>query len=315
MKPQRRSAPCGRDHGCRRGELRRSDAYEHPDLFWGLKGGGGNFGVVTSLEFALYPLTTVYGGGLYYPVERATEILDLYRQWNVELPDEITTSVTFLNFPHLPELPEPLRGRSVITMRACYCGDPPEQGGELLRPWRELVQPLFDSFRTMPYREMDVISMDPVDPLGAYTHVELLRELSPEGIETLVEIAGVDSDSPLMMLELRQLGGALVHPPADLSPVGPGDSQFTMTGIGVTPTPEVARRVQAYLGYVAETMRPYETGATYVNFLELDGATPERVRAAYSPDDWERLVALKKRYDPDNVLRFNRNIPPSLARE
>ncbi|MDP8947694.1 MAG: FAD-dependent oxidoreductase [Actinomycetota bacterium] len=267
------------------GELLRVSPYEHQDLFWGLKGGGGNFGVVTSLEFALYPLTTVYGGNLFYPVERAPEVLELYSRWVETLPDEMTTAVAFMNIPPLPMIPEPLRGGSFVSVRGCYCGDPPEAGEELLGPWREFGEPLVDTFGVMPYREMDMISMDPVDPIGAYTHIELLGELSPEAIAKLVEVAGVDSNSPLILLELRHLGGALERPPADLSPIGRRNSKFTMEGVGATPTPEVARAVQAHLAYVAEEMRPYETGATYVNFLELDGATPERVRAAYSPED------------------------------
>jgi hypothetical protein len=293
------------------GELRRVSAYEYPDLFWGLKGGGGNFGVVTSLEFALYPLTTVYGGDLFYPMERAPEVLDLFSRWVETLPDEVTAAVTFLNIPPIPEIPEPLSGGSFISVRGCYCGEPPEAGEELLRPWRDFGEPVVDTFRVMSYREMDMISMDPVDPIGAYTHVEMLGDLTPEAIDTLVEVAGVDSGSPLIQLELRRLGGALTRPPADLSPIGRRDSKYTMQGVGATPAPEVAQTVQAHLAYVAEAMSPYKTGATYINFLELDGASPERVRAAYSPEDWERLVELKDRYDPDNLFRFNRNIPPS----
>jgi FAD/FMN-containing dehydrogenase len=293
------------------GELRRVSAYEYPDLFWGLKGGGGNFGVVTSLEFALYPLMTVYGGNLFYPMERASEVLDLFSRWVETLPDEATAAVTFLNIPPIPEIPEPLSGGSFISVRGCYCGESPEAGEELLRPWRDFGEPVVDTFRVMSYREMDMISMDPVDPIGAYTHVEMLGDLTPEAIDTLVEVAGVDSGSPLIQLELRRLGGALTRPPADLSPIGRRDSKYTMQGVGATPAPEVAQAVQAHLAYVAEAMSPYKTGATYINFLELDGASPERVRAAYSPEDWERLVELKDRYDPDNLFRFNRNIPPS----
>jgi FAD/FMN-containing dehydrogenase len=131
----------------------------------------------------------------------------------------------------------------------------------------------------------------------------------------LVNMAGAGSNSPLIMLELRHLGGALARLPADLSPMGRRDSKFLMFGAGATPTPEVAQAVQVNLVRLAEEMRPYETGATYVNFLEFGGATPERVRAAYAPEDWERLVELKDRYDPQNLFRFNRNIPPSSARE
>jgi len=224
-----------------------------------------------------------------------------------------------MNFPPVPELPEPLRGGSFISVRGCYCGEPVEAGEELLRPWREFGEPLVDTFGVMPYRQMDMISMDPLDPLGFYTHVELLHELSPEAIEKLVELAGVDSESPLAMLELRQLGGALARTSADLSPIGRRDSQFIMFGLGISPTPEatpeVAQRVHEHLARLAEEMRPYETGATYVNFLELGDWTPERTQTAYSPEDWERMVGLKNRYDPDNLFRFNRNILPSSAQE
>src|ERR687889_2902145 len=301
------------------GELLRVSALEHPDLFWGLKGGGGNFGIVTSLEFALYPLTAVFGGNLFYSLEQTAEVLDLYVRWVETLPDEMTTAIAFMNFPPVPELPEPLRGGSFISVRGCYCGEPVEGGEELLRPWREFGEPLVDTFGVMPYQQMDAISMDPLDPLAFYTHVELLHELSPEAIEKLVELAGVESESPLAMLELRQLGGALASAPADLSPISRRDSQFIMFGLGISPTPEatpeVAQLVQKHLAYVAEEMHPYETGATYVNFLLLGDLTPERMRAAYSPEDWERLVEVKDRYDPHNLFRFNHNIPPSSSAE
>jgi FAD/FMN-containing dehydrogenase len=297
------------------GELLRVSAFENADLFWGLKGGGGNFGIVTSLEFALYPLTTVYGGNLFYSLERAAEVLELYNRWIDTLPDEMTTAIAFMNFPPVPELPEPLRGGSFISVRGCYCGEPVEAGEELLKDWREFGEPLVDTFGVMPYRQMDAISMDPLDPLAIYTHVELLHELSPEAIEKLVELAGVESESPLAMLELRQLGGALARTSADLSPIGRRASQFIMFGLGISPTPEatpeVAQRVHEHLARLAEEMRPYETGATYVNFLELGDWTPEQTQTAYSPEDWERLVGLKNRYDPDNLFRFNRNIPAS----
>jgi hypothetical protein len=244
-------------------------------------------------------------------------VLDRYVRWIERLPDEMTTAIAFMNFPPLPMIPEPLRGGSFVSVRGCYCADPPETGENLLQPWREFGEPQVDTFGVIPYRQLDMISMDPVDPLAFYTHVELLGELSPEAIEKLVELAGVDSESPLIMLELRHLGGALARPPADLSPIGRRDSRFILFGVGMNPTPvaapEVARRVQGHLARVAEEMRPYETGATYVNFLDLGDWTPERTQTAYSPEDWERLVGLKDRYDPDNVFRFNRNIPPSSA--
>jgi FAD/FMN-containing dehydrogenase len=294
------------------GELVRASADENEDLFWGLGGGGGNFGIVTSLEFDLYPVGVLYGGDLIYPVEKASEVLAVFARWSKELPDEMTTGVAFLNVPPLPAVPEPLRGRSVVALRGCYCGESPERGEELLRPVREeLGETIMDTFGPMPFAAMDSISMDPVDPMGARQHSEMLGELSPEAIETLVEVAGAGSESPLIVLEIRQLGGALARDADRLSTMGTGDSGFIMNGIGPAFTPEMAEGVMAYLANLTEATRAFQTGDTYVNFMELDGASAERVKAAYAPEDYERLVALKDRYDPQNLFRFNRNIAPS----
>src|ERR687898_538297 len=296
------------------GELVRVSAEEHPDLFWGLGGGGGNFGIVTSLKFDLYPIGMLYGGNLIYPVEKAPEVLEAYARWSADLPDEMTSGVAFLNVPPLPALPERLRGKSVIALRGCYCGERPGDGEELGRPMREeLGEPIMDTFGMMPYAAMDSISMDPVDPMGARQHSEMLSDLSPEAIETLVEVAGAGSGSPLIMLEIRQLGGALARNAEHLSTMGKSDSKFIMNGVGPAFTPEMAEGVVAYLARVTDATRPFQTSDTYVNFMELDDASAERVKAAYAPEDFERLVALKDRYDPHNVFRFNRNIAPSRA--
>jgi hypothetical protein len=245
-------------------------------------------------------------------VQKAPEVLKAYARWSADLPDEWSTGVAFLNIPPLPAVPEPLRGKSVVALRGCYCGDSPEDGEEQLRPVREeLGETIMDTFGPMPFAAMDAISMDPVDPMGARQHSEMLADLTPEAIETLVEVAGEGSGSPLIVLELRQLGGALERTADRLSSMGAGDSRFIMNGVGPAFTPEMAEGVVAFLKGVAEATRPFQTGDTYVNFMELDGASTERVRAAYAPEDYERLVALKDRYDPNNLFRFNRNIPPS----
>ena len=293
------------------GELLRLSADENADLFWGLKGGGGNFGIVTSLEFRLYPLTTVYGGAVFYPVEKAREVLDLYASWSAGLPDEMTTAVAFMNVPPLPSLPEPLRGRSVVVVKGCYCGEKPVDGEEMFRPVREgLAEHIIDTFGEMPVAAMDAISKDPVDPMGVIQHAEMLSDLSPEAIDTLVRVAGAGSRSPLIMVEIRQLGGALARTPEHLNPMGSGDARFSMNAIGATFTPEMGEGVKAHIARLVEATRPYQTGETFVNFMEVDPAE-DRVRAAYPSEDWKRLVALKGEHDPENLFRFNRNIPPS----
>lgn len=296
------------------GELVRASAQESADLFWGLKGGGGNFGVVTSLELSLYPITRVYGGSLFYPVEKAEEGLELYSRWTYELPDEVTSSVAFVQPPPTPTIPEPIRGGSFVALRFCYTGENlKERGEEMLGPWRgELSEPVMDTLEVMPYGMLDAISSEPVDPVGVYDHTEMLRDLSPETRATLVEIAGAGSDSPLVELEVRHLGGALSRPSDDLSPMGRSDARFLLWGIGASSL-ETAGAAQAYFAHFSEALRAHVSGTQFVNFVDQNGATPERIRSAYSPEDWARLVEIKDLWDPGNLFRFNRNIPPTSA--
>jgi FAD/FMN-containing dehydrogenase len=280
------------------GELRRVHADMHSDLFWGLRGGTGNLGIVTALEFSLVPVTHVYGGSLAYPVERAAEVLELFDRWSARLPDEVTAGVALLNPP----------GRSVAVVRFCYTGpDLRGTGEELLRPWRaQLGEPVADTVAVLPYAALDTISSDPVEPTRATGHVELLDDLPDAAV--LVKVASAEAGSPLVEVELRLLGGALARRPAERpSPIGAADARYILYALGTTPTPEAAVAVRDGLADVAEAVRPHATGATYVNFLGL-GATPERTRAAYPPADLRRLVELKRRWDPANLFRFNRNL-------
>jgi hypothetical protein len=289
------------------GESLRVRPDENEDLFWGLKGGGGNFGIVTSLEFRLYPLATVYGGNVFYPVQQAGEVLNTYARWSAGLPDEVATAVAFMNVPPLPRLPEPLRGRSVVVVKGAYAGENPGDGEEMFRTVRQgFGEPIMDTFGQMPVAQMDGISMDPVDPLGVIQHAEMLSDLSTGAVDALLRVAG--AGSPLTILEIRQLGGALSRASGQPNLLGSG--KFSMNAIGATFTPEMAQGIRECIARLIEETRPYQTGRTYLNFMEED-PSGDRVRAAYAPEDWERLVALKDEYDPHNLFRFNRNIPPS----
>jgi Berberine and berberine like len=158
---------------------------------------------------------------------------------------------------------------------------------------------------------MDAISKDPVDPMGIIQYTGMLSNLSPETIDAIIAVAGAESGSPLLAVELRQLSGALARTPEQLNPMGRGNAQFSLNVLGATFTPEMAERGKTQIARLIEATRQYQTGETFLNYLEIDPAA-DRVRAAYPPEDWERLVALKNKYDPENVFRFNRNIPPSL---
>jgi FAD/FMN-containing dehydrogenase len=290
------------------GELVRAGPVENPDLLWGLRGGGGNLGIATALEFALHPLAVVHAGNLFYPVDRAREVLHAYAGWAADLPDEMASAVAFRRFPPLPGVPEPLRGGLFMAVRGCWCGTDPAAGARLVDRLRaDLGEPVLDTFAVMAPARLDTVSSDPVDPIGAHQHSELIADLTPETIDTLVELG---SASPLVMLELRRLGGALSGPPDGPSPLGRSPARYSLNAVGVTPTPESVGPIRAYLARVAAAVRPHATGGTYLNFLDLDGATPDRVRAAYTAADWGRLVELKRRWDPDNAFRFNRNVPP-----
>ncbi|HKH10207.1 MAG TPA: FAD-binding protein [Rubrobacter sp.] len=275
------------------GDLLRVSAEEHLDFFWGLGGSGGNFGIVTSLEFQLYPLATAYGGNVFYPVEKAREVLELYARWSAGLPDEMTTAVALMNVPPLPDIPEPPRGGSFVVVRGYFSGENPADGEEMFRPVREeLGDPVMGTFGMRPVAALDAISMDPVDPIGAAQYSEMLRDLSPGAIEALIEVAVPGSGSPLIVLEIRQLGSALARVPDRLSPTGGGSARYVMNGVGAAFTPEMAGDAKAHLARVNEATREHQTGETYVNFMQLDAADEDRVRAAYPREDFERLVAL-----------------------
>lgn len=295
------------------GEIARLSATENPDLFWGLKGGGGNFGIVTTLEFRLYPLTTVYGGAVFYPVDAAPDVLGRYAEWSAALPNEVTSAFVFLNLPPLPAVPQPLQGRPVIAIRSCFCGRNPADGEAIFRPIRAgLGAPLMDTFGELPVAAMESISKDPVDPVGILQRADLLTDLSPRAVAALIGVAGAGSGSPLTIVELRQLGGALDRSPERLSPIGSGRARYSLNAIGLTLNPEMAAGVSAHMDRLIAATRPFRTGETCLNYLELDPAV-DRIRAAYPAADWDRLVALKRTYDPENRFRFNRNIPPVLG--
>lgn len=289
------------------GRTLRVDERHHEDLFWGLRGGGGNFGVVTSLEFRLHPVGTVYAGNLFYPLQRAREVLEAYAAWCPTLPDAMASSAAFVAFPPADQVPEPLRGRRFLAIRACYSGPHLRHGVALVDALRRAGLPALDTVVARPVSDLDAVSMDPTQPVAASIHPEMLRDLSPAAIDTLVDLG---TASPLAMLEIRQLGGALTPRPSRLSPMGRSGATFSLNAIGLTATPEQRSSVRTYLEHLAARLRPHVTGATYHNFLDLEGATPDRVRAAYSAEDWERLVTLKRRYDPDHTFRFTRTISP-----
>ncbi len=292
------------------GRLLHASETENSDLFWGLRGGGGSLGIVTGMEIKLYPVSTVYGGNLIYPIEMAKEVYSRYRDWIATAPDELTSSIVLMNFPPVPQVPEPVRGRSFVIVRGCYCG-PVEQGEALVQVWRDWQPPFIDDFKAMPFSQVATISNDPVDPLPGLGTTAWLRALSDEVMDTLIQYAVPgNGPSPLVFAEVRHVGGAVARVNLQANAYGNRDASFLLQMVGVTPTPEAYSYLAHYTDQIKAELRPYLTGGVYMNFLEGE-ESQQRVEDGFSPETYRRLTALKAAYDPDNRLHSGFNILPT----
>ncbi|GIF73948.1 FAD-binding oxidoreductase [Asanoa siamensis] len=292
------------------GALRTASAETEPDLFWAVRGGKGNYGVVTALEFDLFPVTSFYGGGIYYSGEWLADLLAMWRDWAPTLPEEATTSVAVQRLPDLPDLPEPLRGAFVVHLRFAYVG-PAAEGERLLAPMRAAAPALLDAVAEQPYANVGFIHMDPPDPMPYHDRTTSLWDLTPEAVATLVELTGPESDCPLVNVEIRALGGALDREPAVPNAVPTRGVPFVLFGFGLG-GPEQAGRMGGYLDEIVHRLAPWSVeGRKMVNFLSPDEATtPEALRAVYGSQRYARLTEIKKAYDPTNMFRVNHNIQP-----
>jgi FAD/FMN-containing dehydrogenase len=289
------------------GELRRSSEVEHGDLFWGLRGGGGSLAIVTGMEIQLYPVSTVYGGNLFYPIELARGVLARYRDWIDSAPDELTSSVLLMNFPPIPEMPDHLRGQSFVMVRGCYCG-PVEQGQALLESWRSWRTPLVDDFKVMSFTDVARISNDPLDPSPVFSTAAWLRELSDEAIDLLVRYVPRSSGpSPLIFAEIRHAGGAVSRVQANCSAYGNREAPLLLHLLSMAPTEEAFRQLRQYTGELKQALQPYLTGGVYLNFLSSEESR-QQVERGYSAEVFQRLRALKAKYDPEGRLQHGFNL-------
>jgi FAD/FMN-containing dehydrogenase len=293
------------------GQSLTASATENADLFWGLRGGGGNFGVVTSFEFDLHPVgPTVNAGVAFYPGDRAEEVLRFYREFVKDAPDELTTLANLLTAPPAPFLPEEWHGKKLIGLIGCYSGDP-EEGTKAMAPLKELGDPVADLIGPMPYVQMQSL-IDALWPKGtnAYMKAGYLSDLDDHAIET---VAGYhqNATSPASEIHVHHFGGAVARVPEDETAYGERQAPYVLNILAVTHEPggldphiEWAQRLYA-------EMEPSLTGGAYINFLSAEGE--ERVRAAYGAEKFTQLQALKDRYDPNNLFHLNQNVPPSRA--
>ncbi|NMO51487.1 FAD-binding oxidoreductase [Actinoplanes sp. TBRC 11911] len=292
------------------GELVQVTADSDPDLFWGLRGGKGNFGVVTAIEFELFEVTEFYGGGLHFAGERMADVLRVWRTWAPSLPEQATTSVAVQRLPPLPDLPEPLRGAFVLHVRFAYLGTA-EDGERLLEPIRAAAPALIDGVRMLPFADSPLIHLDPPEPIPYYDRTTTLREFTPEALDALLDFAGPDSGNPLLSIEIRALGGALDREPAVPNAVPTRGIPYVVFGFGVG-GPDQGDPLRGWLDRMTRVFEPWAVdGRRMVNFLSKEEATtPEQVRLAYGAARYDRLAELKRRVDPGNVFRVNHNIRP-----
>ena len=284
------------------GVQRRASADENADLFWAVRGGGANFGVVTAMEITLYPVGSVYGGMLTYGGDSAREVLRFYRDWLTTVPDELTSSIALIKFPHLPMVPEAMRGQTVVMVRAVYVGSTAE-GAKLIQPWLDWQPPRANSFSEVPFADIGIISNDPVAPTAGFGSNEMLDTLSDDLIDLIVSSL-FDKESPLIMTELRHAGGAISRMSTDANAISNRDAQFYMQMGGPTPTEQHYNAIKTFVEGYKTRLRPYVRGGVYLNFMKGHEAE-ERVRDAYRPDAYPRLQQLKAHYDPQNLFRFS----------
>ena len=288
------------------GNLRLVSAEEHPELFWALRGGKGNVGIVTSLVCELLPITSVYGGCIFYPGAYAATLLRAYAEWTGTLPDQACTALQLLRLPPFPEIPEPIRGQFVVQLCLAHTGDP-RDGERLLAPMRAAAPPMIDTVGELDYRDVDRIYQDPEHPVPARESSLLLRDLSDSAISALLDLAGPDAESPLLLVGLRHLGAALARPARVEDAVCARDAAFLVQTVGILAGPHAAA-VPGATAALQAALTPYSTGRTMVNLHGTPGDAADRARA-WSPEVYARLREIARRHDPDDMLRFGHSIP------
>jgi FAD/FMN-containing dehydrogenase len=291
------------------GEVVRASADENPDLFWGLRGGGGNFGIVTSFEFDLHPVgPTVTAGPVFYPGERAGEILRWYREFVKDVPDELTTLANLLTAPPAPFLPEEWHGKKLVALIGVYAG-PAEDGAEAMRPLRELGDPVADLIGPMPYAQMQGL-IDALYPHGtrAYFKAGYMRDLDDAAIETATRFHQ-EASSPSSEIHFHHFGGAVARVPDSETAYGERQAPFVLNILALAHEPDGWETHVDWAQRLYAGIEPSMTGGAYINYLSAEGS--ERVRDAYGAEKFTRLQELKDRYDPTNLFHLNQNVPPS----
>jgi FAD/FMN-containing dehydrogenase len=278
------------------GVLRRVTPAQHPELFFALRGGKGAAGIVTAVEFDLVHLPTFYGGAVYFDGSDAAAVIDKWRVWSESLPEEGTTSFVLLQLPPMPGVPPQLAGRMTLGVRFLWTGDPLE-GARILDEICGVAPVILDDAGVKPYAAVDSVHADPVDPMPVVDVGMLLTEFTATTAERLLDVAGVGSGSPQVMVEVRQLGGAYAREGQHPSAFVHRAAGFSVLVIGMAPDPGVRPHIERLFGALSQ----WDTGGIWPNFGPPHDA--ETARRAYDPETLERLVEVARTYDPDGVMQ------------
>jgi FAD/FMN-containing dehydrogenase len=282
------------------GQVKRASATEHPDLFWGVRGGGGNFGIVTAFEFQLHAVGAVLAGKVVYPMSRAREVLRFYREYTSSVPDELTAYASLMTTPD---------GLPAIAINLCFCGSL-DAGERLVEPVRKFGPPLVDLIRPKSYLKL-ITQADAGAPDGRhyYETARMLKDLSDEAIETIADY-GVACTSPYSLVLIQHVHGAASRVSPTETAFALREESYVMSIVAAWEAGQ-AHLHRAWARTFWTAMQPFASSGVYVNFLGNEGE--ERVRAAYGVN-YERLVALKNTYDPTNFFSLNQNIRPTVSK-
>jgi FAD binding domain-containing protein len=290
------------------GEPRTVDAISDPDLFWALRGGGGGFGIVTALHVNLFPVAEAYAGGLLFPPDLTEAGLRRYRDWTAEVPEEVGSLVRMLNLPPIPDIPEEIRGQKWLAITACCIGSR-EDGEKAIGPLREIGEPVMDAFDQIPAPGLSRIAMDPEPPVPGLGHHATLNELPDEALDAFIATAGPESDSPLLLAELRHLGGALRRAPENAGALDKLDAEYVMFGVGMPMDPAMREPIEGRLDKLHDALSPWAADGGYYNYAER----PCDVEAILPEETCKRLSTVKRSWDPDNRIVANHSVAMSTA--
>jgi FAD/FMN-containing dehydrogenase len=289
------------------GEFHRVDHTHERDLFFALRGGGGNYGVVTALEFELFPVEEVFAGWLMWPWEESERVLSAWRDWTETTPDEVTSVGRILQLPPIDAIPEPLRGRNLVVVEIAYLGDD-ASGRELVAPLLAL-EPEMSTLATMPAAGLVRLHADPEGNTPGIGDGAMLESLPDEALAALVEVAGPGSGSPFISVELRQLGGALGRRAAGAGAASHLEAEFVLFSVGLPFDPAMVEPLEQHLDVIGDAVAPWTAEQRYFNLTERSVDS----EAFYAGSTHDRLREIRERFDPSELFRANARIRPAGA--